>query len=116
MRIIAFGVFLAIAGLLWAHAPIRGLCAMKFRSVDAYPIRLTSPPVTSGTAWDRTWLWALDESMARTYTILIVLLAYHIAGLTYLIRKRTKRNSANGAPYGSPEAGLPSGHARRSAC
>jgi hypothetical protein len=90
VRIIIIGIVLAIAGLLWAQAPIRGLCPMNFRSVDAYNITLISPPLGSGSAWNRTWDWAPDESIARVYSVLSALLAYNIVGLIYLRRKRTK--------------------------
>ena len=94
-RIIVIGIVLAIAGILWAQAPIRGLCPMNFRSVDAYDITLISPPLDSGSAWNRTWNWAPDESIARIYGVLSALLAYNIAGLIYLRRKRTKTDTAN---------------------
>ena len=90
--ILAAGVLLAIAGLMWAYAPTGGLCLMDFRSVDSYHITLTSPPVTVGSAWDRTSAWALDETIMRTHAVLVALLAYNIVGLIYL---RRKRNAAN---------------------
>ena len=94
LGIIAMGIILAIAACPWATAPIRGLCPERFRSTDEYHIRLVLPMVKDGSAWDRTYEWAIDEFGMRVSYVCSAFLAYNIAGLIYLRRKaRLERTS-----------------------
>lgn len=95
IRVITAGLLVAVAGILWAYAPMHGLCPENFHSVDSYHIRLVVPAVTDASAWDRTWDWAFDEFFARIDAVTIALIVYNIAGLIYLRQQRKKKDSAN---------------------
>jgi hypothetical protein len=93
--VITAGIFLAIAGSLWAYAPVHGLCPMHFRSVDSFHIKLTTAQDVSGDPWERAWAWAPQETITRARVVMIALLAYNVAGLMFLRRRRQKITPAN---------------------
>ena len=95
VQVISVGILLAIAGMLWAWVPVHGLCFENFRSIDTYHVRLVLPIVTEGSAWQRTWVWATEECVARVQVVIVALIAYNLASLIYLRRKRKNKDSAN---------------------